>query len=61
MPIAAKIHDLFTDGWDFCDAVRESTPQGKTLESSARAYKREWGSLQDMYTIEDFRQLDARK
>jgi len=59
--VAVEIHDHFSDGWDFCDAVREETHNGESLTRTAEAYLKEWGTLQDGYTIEDFRVLDRRE
>jgi hypothetical protein len=59
--VAVEIHDHFSDGWDFCDAVREETHREESLAKTAEAYLKEWGMLQEGYTIEDFRVLDRRE
>jgi|LWDU01.1.fsa_nt_gi hypothetical protein len=57
--IAVEIHDHYSDGWDFCDAVREETLTGESLARTAEAYFKEWGTLQHGYTMKDFRELDC--
>jgi hypothetical protein len=59
--VAGEIHDHHSDGWDFCDAVREETLRGESLERTAQAYLNEWGMLQGGYTLEDFSELDSRE
>jgi len=59
--IATQVHDHHSDGWNFCDAVREETQKGGSLANTAQAYLNEWGMLQGDYTMEDFRELDRRE
>ena len=60
--IACEVHDRWRgDGWNFCDAIREVTPPAETFTRTAQAYLDEWGTLQDGYTINDFRELDIRE
>ena len=59
--LALMVHDHYSDGWNFCDAVREETRRGEPLTKTAEAYLEEWGMLQEGYTIKDFRELDRRE
>jgi hypothetical protein len=52
---AYKVNDKYQDGYDFSDAVREvARSSGLSPKAVAQKFEKEFGSLEDGYSLSDF-------
>ena len=57
---AWEVNEYHQDGWDFCDAVRETAMKRKmTMTNVALIYLSVCGHIPDGYTLSGFRELDV--